>query len=147
MLTIIRKAIGLGELDRFDAESEGVAFTATALRSFDVAMVRRLLARRAAAIALVYGDLEGLACAAALSCDWLALREGSRLALGAEVNVLRIAALFARAPSQAKRLLWLGPRSLDCETALAWQVADAAIPAQQDAIEWLERWLAGRSLI
>lgn len=101
------------------------------------ASVEEIAGRRELVLAWGSGTLRGNALAAALHCDWLMLREGTRLAIdsprawsGAVWRIGRGAFRF---------LSWGGP--IEAGAALAHGLCDAVVDSSSDPL----KWIGGRS--
>ena len=146
LLIHARTVVDERALDDADRRATMLFLSDDALASVDERACDRLLGRRSMLVALVRGDLGGAGLAAALDADWLAVREGSRLQLGApSIDPVVASALARRVGVRARRMLLIGERSLPATDALAETVADSLVPAEVDSLKWLHGWLAARS--
>jgi enoyl-CoA hydratase/carnithine racemase len=117
------------------------------LRPDDVAATDRigfdaLLARREAILAIGAGDLRGLASAAVLHSDFCTLCEGATLAFDSPEAWSGAAWRIGRG---AVRLLLNGARPIAARDAMTAGLADGIVPPGTDPLQWIERWIGGRS--
>jgi enoyl-CoA hydratase/carnithine racemase len=124
---------------------EPLAILPDALIAADAELLRRVVQRRALVITIAGGALSGSPLAAALASDFLALTGGTTLTLGRDP--LAWGALAGRIGAGAYRLLLTAAGALGAQEALDRGVADALVAAGENPLEWLERWLDGRSLV
>jgi enoyl-CoA hydratase/carnithine racemase len=107
--------------------------------SLEVASVDAIVARHEFALAWGSGALRGNALAAALHCDWLILREGTRLAVD---SPRAWSGAVWRIGGGALRLVASGGLA-DAEAALAHGLCDAVVDDSSDPL----KWIGGRSRV
>ena len=104
--------------------------------------VEEIAARRDFAIAIGAGRLRGHALAAALQCDWLALDADASL----DIDTPQAWGGAAwRIGHRALRLHLMSGNRLTAAEAFREGLADAVVPSGEDPVEWIARWIGGRS--
>lgn len=141
LLVIVTRAISLRELDALDSRATAIALTQPAIDSFDRRLLERWAGRSSFGIALIDGSGR---LAAALLADFCALSGpiGRRALDDPDV----IAALIWRLGFRTLSLLATEPEPLPAERAVELGLADALVPAAQDPLHWIDRWIGHRSL-
>jgi enoyl-CoA hydratase/carnithine racemase len=134
-------------IDGADRRATILVLADEALAALDPRGLERLLARRSLLIAIAGVELSGAGLAAALDADWLAVREGSRLAIASPRIDPAVASTLARRVGnrRARRLLLTGERIVTAAEALEQGIADSLVPAAEDSLKWLHGWLSARS--
>ncbi len=108
----------------------------------DLRAVEQIAARRDFAIAVGAGELRGDSLAAALHCDWLALDADGSMEI--DTPAAWSGAVW-RIGRRALRLHLLAGNRFTAADAVREGLADAVVPRGEDPVEWIARWIGGRS--